>query len=48
MTYPTINRWENGRAKLSPLAMRKIEELLQSMGERGADLLSEYFNAPEC
>ena len=43
VTFPTINRWENGRAKPSPLAMQKIEELLRSMGERGNDLLIEIF-----
>lgn len=43
VTFPTINRWENGRAKPSPLAVQKIEELLRSMGERGSDLLSELF-----
>jgi len=43
VTFPTINRWENGRAKPSPLAMQKIEELLRSMGERGSDLLAEIF-----
>ena len=26
VTYPTINRWENGRAKPSPLALKQIEE----------------------
>ena len=41
VTFPTINRWENGRAKPSPLAMQKIEELLRSMGEQGSDLLGE-------
>lgn len=41
VTFPTINRWENGRAKPSPLAMQKIEELLRSMGSRGSDLLGE-------
>lgn len=39
VTFPTINRWENGRAKPSPLAMQKIEELLRSMGDSGADLM---------
>jgi transcriptional regulator with XRE-family HTH domain len=39
VTFPTINRWENGRAKPSPLAMQKIEELLRSMGDRGRDFL---------
>ena len=41
VTFPTINRWENGRAKPSPLAMQKIEDLLRSMGNRGSDLLGE-------
>ena len=44
VTFPTINRWENGRAKPSPLAMQKIEELLRSMGDRGSDLLDALFN----
>jgi transcriptional regulator with XRE-family HTH domain len=43
VTFPTINRWENGRAKPSPLAMQKIEELLRNMGKNGADLLKQYF-----
>jgi len=38
-----MNRWENGRARPSPLAMEKIEALLSSMGERGSDLLIEIF-----
>ena len=41
VTFPTINRWENGRARPLPLAMQKIEEMLRSMGERGSDLLVE-------
>ena len=43
VTFPTINRWENGRAKPSPLAMQKIKEQLRSMGDRGSDLFSEIF-----
>ena len=43
VTYPTINRWENGRAKPSPLALKQIKELLRSLGERGQDLLREFF-----
>jgi len=43
VTYPTINRWENGRAKPSPLALKQIEDLLRSLGERGQDLLQEFF-----
>jgi transcriptional regulator with XRE-family HTH domain len=43
VTFPTINRWENGRAKPSPLAMQRIEDLLRSMGEWGSNLLDEIF-----
>ena len=43
VTFPTINRWENRRARPSPLAMEKIEALLRSMGDRGSDLLLEIF-----
>ena len=43
VTFPTINRWENGRAKPSPLAMQKIEELLGKMGDSGNDLLERLF-----
>jgi len=45
VTFPTINRWENGRAKPSPLAKQKIEELLRSMGDNGADLLKLYLDS---
>jgi putative transcriptional regulator len=43
VTFPTINRWENGRAKPSPLAMKQIEDLLRDLGEKGSDLFEEYF-----
>lgn len=43
VTYSSINRWENGRSKPSPLAMQKIEELLRQMGDRGKDLLERHF-----
>jgi putative transcriptional regulator len=43
VTFPTINRWENGRARPSPLALKQIEGLLQDLGERGKDLLREFF-----
>lgn len=43
VTFPTINRWENDRAKPSPLALKQIEDLLLDQGERGKDLLKEYF-----
>ncbi|MBD2341831.1 helix-turn-helix transcriptional regulator [Calothrix sp. FACHB-156] len=37
VTYSTLNRWENGHTKPSPLAMEKIERMLQEM-ERGEQL----------
>lgn len=43
VTFPTINRWENGRAKPSPLALKQIEDLLLSLGDRGEDLLQKFF-----
>ena len=44
VTYPTVNRWENGKAKPSPLATKQIEELLRGLGKRGQDLLQKYFD----
>jgi len=52
VTYPTINRWENGRSKPSPLALKQIEGMLQELGdspdatlrERAKDLSSKYFS----
>ncbi len=43
VTFPTINRWENGRAKPSPLALKQIEDLLVGLGDKGRDLVAKYF-----
>jgi transcriptional regulator with XRE-family HTH domain len=43
VTFPTINRWENGRARPSPLALKQIEDLLRGLGKRGRDLLAAFF-----
>jgi putative transcriptional regulator len=42
VTCSSINRWENGRSKPLPLALQKIEALLQQMGDRGKELLAKY------
>lgn len=42
VTYSTINRWENGRGKPSPLAMQKIEGMLKQMDDHGRELLAKY------
>ncbi len=47
VTFPTINRWENGRAKPSPLALKQIENLLRDLGEKGKDLLEAFLRVQE-
>ncbi|MBN3870149.1 DNA-binding transcriptional regulator [Nostoc sp. JL33] len=42
VTYTTINRWENGRSKPSPMAMKLIEQKLDEMGTQGQGLLAKY------
>jgi len=41
VTYPTVNRWENGRAKPSPLAMRQLKELARQLGD--TRLMKQHF-----
>ncbi len=43
VTFPTISRWENDRAKPSPLALEKIESLLHGLGDKGKALHRTYF-----
>jgi len=47
VTFPTINRWENGKATPSPLAMKQIVDLVRDMGDEGRDLLREYLTQEE-
>ena len=42
VSYPSINRWENGHVEPSPLAMQKIEAMLEQMGDEGQALLGKY------
>jgi putative transcriptional regulator len=50
VTCSSVNRWENGRGKPSPLAMQKIEEIIKQMREssevtlrdRAQELLTKY------
>lgn len=42
VTFPTVNRWENKRAKPSPLAVEKLEVMAKRLGEPGKELLSRY------
>lgn len=43
VTFPTVNRWENGRSKPSPIALKLIRDAVKQLGESGQDLLSKYF-----
>ncbi|MGA3115342.1 MAG: helix-turn-helix transcriptional regulator [Syntrophobacteraceae bacterium] len=43
VTFPTVSRWEHGRAKPSPLALKQIENLLRKLGDKGHHLAHEYF-----
>lgn len=45
VSFNTVNRWENGHSKPSPMAMKLIEQQLQQLGERGTDLLEQYFSS---
>lgn len=44
VTFPTINRWENGHSHPSPLAMQKLEEHVRALGRKGSDLLRDHFS----
>ena len=44
VSFQSINRWENGRTKPLPIALKQIEHLLHQMGEAGHDLLVKYFS----
>jgi putative transcriptional regulator len=51
VTLPTINRWENGRAQPSPLALHRIKAVLNDLSQSSTEahrtgaqtLLSQYF-----
>jgi len=47
VTLPTINRWENGRTKPSPLAVQNLQELISDMGDDGKDLLAALISGRE-
>lgn len=44
VSFQSVNRWENGRTKPLPVALKQIEHLLHQMGETGRDLLAKYFS----
>lgn len=44
VTFSSVNRWENGRTKPSPLAMKQLEEMVDGLGGDGQDLHDEFFS----
>ena len=42
VSFKTVNRWERGHTVPSPMALKLIEALLQSMGEPGKALLLQH------
>jgi len=45
VSFPTINRWENGHATPSPLALRQIDMLLHQLSESPNATLRECAQA---
>ncbi len=43
VSYYSVNRWENQKTMPVSLALKRVEEILREMGDRGADLLEQYF-----
>ncbi len=43
VSFQSVNRWENGRNRPIPLAVKQVERLLHDMGEPGENLLTKYF-----
>ncbi len=43
VVYPTVNRWENGHAQPSSMALKLIEMKLEDLGEAGQKLLAKHF-----
>ena len=45
VTFPTVNRWERGRTKPSPMAQKLLIKVVEQIGENGTDLLLKHFPA---
>ena len=43
VTFPTVNRWENGRTKPSPMAQQLLITMLKQLGDDYQDLLVKHF-----
>lgn len=41
--FHSVNRWQNGRTRPLPRALKQVEAVLHQLGEQGKDLLAKYF-----
>ena len=44
VSFPTVNRWENGKATPSPLALTRLKEIAKNLGTEEAELLARHFD----
>jgi putative transcriptional regulator len=42
VTFPTVNRWENGHNQPSPMALKQIQTKLQELDKIGEEILLKY------
>lgn len=47
VTFSTVNRWENGKSKPSPLAIKQLESLVDGLGTAGEGLRAEFFSVEQ-
>lgn len=45
VSFATLNRWENGRAKPSPLAVQRLAEAALELGDEGRGLLDRHLSS---
>ena len=43
VSFTSVNRWEKQKQMPIPLALQRVEEVLREMGDRGQDLLEQFF-----
>ena len=44
VVFSTVNRWEKGHTRPSPMALKIVTFMLSSIGERGLELCQKYQN----
>jgi transcriptional regulator with XRE-family HTH domain len=43
VSFQSVNRWERNKTKPLPIVLKQIELMVRQMGDRGSDLLEQYF-----